>query len=331
MKILFIRFSSIGDIVLTTPVIRCVKKQLHDAEVHFLLKKSFTPVLENNPYIDKYFYYEDNITALVETLKEENYDLIIDLQKNFRSFRIKQLLGVKSFSFDKLNIKKWLLVNLKINLLPPVHIVDRYMKSVSSLGVVNDGNGLDYFITQADEAVSNSIPESHRNGYIAWVIGARHFTKRLPFDKMISISKKINSPIILLGDKADHAIGEELSKEDRSKIFNACGLFSLNQSAALVKHAKKVITHDTGLMHIAAAFKKEIISIWGNTVPEFGMYPYFGGVVQSAKDKGQSFGSVILEVKNLSCRPCSKIGFEKCPKGHFRCMMEIDESIFKDF
>lgn len=331
MKILFIRFSSIGDIVLTTPVIRCVKKQLHDAEVHFLLKKSFTPVLENNPYIDKYFYYEDNITALVETLKEENYDLIIDLQKNFRSFRIKQLLGVKSFSFDKLNIKKWLLVNLKINLLPPVHIVDRYMKSVSSLGVVNDGNGLDYFITQADEAVSNSIPESHRNGYIAWVIGARHFTKRLPFDKMISISKKINSPIILLGDKADHAIGEELSKEDRSKIFNACGLFSLNQSAALVKHAKKVITHDTGLMHIAAAFKKEIISIWGNTVPEFGMYPYFGGVVQSAKDKGQSFGSVILEVKNLSCRPCSKIGFEKCPKGHFRCMREIDESIFKDF
>ncbi len=328
MKILFIRFSSIGDIVLTTPVIRCVKKQLHDAEVHFLLKKSFASVLENNPYIDKYFYYEDNISALVEKLKEENYDIIIDLQKNFRSFRIKQLLGVKSFSFDKLNIKKWLFVNLKINLLPPVHIVDRYMKSVSSLGVVNDGNGLNYFISQADEVVLNSIPESHRTGYIAWVIGARHFTKRLPFDKMISISKKINSPIILLGDKTDHAIGEQLSKTDSTKIFNACGLFSLNQSAALVKHAKKVITHDTGLMHIAAAFKKDIISVWGNTVPEFGMYPYFGGGEQSSKDKGQGFGSVILERGNLSCRPCSKIGFEKCPKGHFRCMKEIDESVF---
>jgi ADP-heptose:LPS heptosyltransferase len=327
MKILFIRFSSIGDIVLTTPVIRCVKKQLHDVEVHFLLKKSFAPVLENNPYINKFYYYDDNIPALVETLKEENYDLIIDLQKNFRSFRIKQLLGIKSFSFDKLNIKKWLFVNLKINLLPTIHIVDRYMKSVSSLGVVNDGKGLDYFITQADEAVLNSIPENHRNGYIAWVIGARHFTKRLPIDKMISISKKINSPIILLGDKTDHTIGEELSKEDRSKIFNACGLFSLNQSAVLVKHAKKVITHDTGLMHIAAAFKKEIISVWGNTVPEFGMYPYFCGV-QSTKDKEQSLGSVILEVKNLSCRPCSKIGFEKCPKGHFRCMKEIDEKVF---
>ena len=220
MKILFIRFSSIGDIVLTTPVIRCVKKQLHDVEVHFLLKKSFAPVLENNPYIDKFFYYNDNIHAIVETLKEENYDLIIDLQKNFRSFRIKQLLGVKSFSFDKLNIKKWLLVNFKINRLPAVHIVDRYMKSVSSLGVVNDGAGLDYFIPEKDDTVLNSIPESHRKGYIAWVIGARHFTKRLPFEKMISISKKINSPIILLGDKTDHSIGEELSKREESKEFD---------------------------------------------------------------------------------------------------------------
>ena len=151
---------------------------------------------------------------------------------------------------------------------------------------------------------------------------------------MISISKKINSPIILLGDKSDYEIGEELSKDNRFKIFNACGLFSLNQSAALVKHAKKVITHDTGLMHIAAAFKKEIISIWGNTVPEFGMYPYFGKGVQSeeaqsTKDKGQRFGSVILEVGNLSCRPCSKIGFEKCPKGHFKCMKEIEEKVFQ--
>ena len=101
-------------------------------------------------------------------------------------------------------------------------------------------------------------------------------------------------------------------------IFNSCGQFSINESAALVKHAYKIITHDTGLMHIAAAFKKEVISVWGNTIPEFGMYPYYG-------TKNERRGT-ITEVKNLSCRPCTKLGFEKCPKGHFKCMIQIDEA-----
>ena len=324
MKILFIRFSSIGDIVLTTPVIRCVKQQVKDAEVHFLLKKSYASVLKNNPYIDKRFYFEDNISDIIESLRDENYDLVIDLQKNFRSLRIKQLLGVKSFSFGKLNFQKWLLVNFKINILPEIHIVDRYMKSVESLGVTNDGQGLDYFITPADEGAIHRLPETHRNNYIAWVIGARHFTKRLPLEKMISIAKKINSPIVLLGDKSDFAIGELLVKDIGKNIFNACGIFSLNESAALVKSSFRVISNDTGLMHIAAAFKKDIVSVWGNTIPGFGMYPYYGEKNVAAKKPE----SILLEVSNLSCRPCSKIGFEKCPRGHFKCMLEIQEDCF---
>ena len=327
MKLLFIRFSSIGDIVLTTPVIRCVKQQLKNVEVHFLMKKSYADVLENNPYIDKKIYFEENESLIIEQLKKEKYDVVIDLQKNFRSLRIKKALGVKSFSFDKLNIQKWILVNFKINFLPKLHIVDRYMQAVKSLGVVNDGNGLDYFISPDDEAVINQIPSSHKNGYVAWVIGARHFTKRLPIEKMISISQKIKSPIVLLGGIEDVETGNILSNENPSKIFNACGKFSLNQSAALVKLSERVITHDTGLMHIAAAFNKEIISIWGNTVPEFGMYPYFG---ESQKSKVESQRLKILEVKNLSCRPCSKIGFEKCPRGHFKCMREINEDVFNN-
>ena len=328
MKILFIRFSSIGDIVLTTPVIRCVKQQIKDAEVHFLLKKSYSPVLENNPYIDRRFYFEDSITDIIETLREENYDLVIDLQKNFRSLRIKQLLGVKSFSFNKLNIQKWILVNFKINLLPETHIVDRYMNSVGSLGVTNDGLGLDYFVTLADEEAINRLPESHRNKYIAWVIGARHFTKRLPIEKMIPIAKEINSPIVLLGDKADFPLGELLCKEVGKNIYNACGAFSLNESAALVKRSLRVISNDTGLMHIAAALKKDIISFWGNTIPGFGMSPYYGATNNVKNTIAASPESIILEVNNLSCRPCSKIGFEKCPRGHFKCMLEIKEDVF---
>ncbi len=328
MKILIIRFSSIGDIVLTTPVIRCIKQQVKDAEVHFLLKKSFEPVLENNPFIDKKHFYKDDLRKIISDLKKEKFDVVIDLQKNFRSFKIKSALGVKQFTFDKLNLQKWLLVNFKINFLPDKHIVDRYLESVKSLGVINDGGGLDYFITKKDEAVLNDLPPSHKNSYLAWVIGAKHNTKMLPIEKMISIGSKINSPIVLLGGIEDRERGDILAKQDETKFFNACGKYSLNQSAVLVKNSKRVISNDTGLMHIAAAFKKDIVSIWGNTIPEFGMYPYFGGDVKNQKSKIKNDLSVVLEVKNLSCRPCTKIGFVSCPKGHFKCMKNIDEDVF---
>lgn len=295
---------------------------MKNAELHFLLKKNFASVLENNPYIDKKFYFDDDLSRTIDELKKENYDCVIDLQKNFRSARIKSALGVKNYTFDKLNFKKWILVNFKINLLPDVHIVDRYMLAAGPLGVKNDGAGLDYFLSADDEGVIDELPESHRTNYVALVIGAKHFTKKLPVEKLISVAGKINSSIILLGGPEDFEAGEKISSADPLKIFNACGKFPLNKSAAIIKNARKVITHDTGLMHIAAAFKKNIISVWGNTVPAFGMYPYFGN---------QKGNSLILEVNGLSCRPCSKIGFERCPRGHFRCMKDIDENSISKF
>jgi ADP-heptose:LPS heptosyltransferase len=318
MKILIIRFSSIGDIVLTSPVIRALKKQTN-SELHFLSKKSFEAVTRNNPYLDKKYYFENNTSEILELLRAEKYNYVIDLQKNARSAKLKSLLGVKSYTFDKLNIRKWLTVNFKMKVLPAVHIVDRYMKAVEPLNVFNDGGGLDYFITAEDEKIISLLPASHKN-YVGWVIGAKHYTKRLPLEKMISIAGKLKSPVVLLGGMEDFETAEKIVASTGSQFFNACGKFSLNESAALVRYAQKIITHDTGLMHIAAAFKKEIISIWGNTIPEFGMYPYYG-------DK--KVNSKILEVKGLSCRPCSKIGFEKCPRGHFKCMREIDETIFE--
>jgi heptosyltransferase-2 len=331
MKFLILRFSSIGDIVLTSPVVRCLKQQVKDAEVHFLTKKNFAAVVELNPFIDKKIYLENEIEELVLQLKNEKYDFVIDLHHNLRTLKLKRALGVKSFSFNKLNIEKWLLVNLKINRLPVVHIVDRYMETVKSFGVVNDGKGLDYFITQEDGKAVERLPQIFQPGYIAFVIGAKHNTKKLPREKIAAIIKKINSPILLMGGKEDYDQAEQIisavltsaessvsngsSKEQT--VFNACGKFSLNESAAIVKHAAKVITQDTGLMHIAAAFKKEIISVWGNTIPEFGMYPYYGDF----EKRNSRF-----EVLGLSCRPCSKIGFDKCPKGHFKCMMLQDEN-----
>jgi ADP-heptose:LPS heptosyltransferase len=317
-KFLILRFSSIGDIVLTTSVIRCLKQQVKGAEVHYALKKNFADVLAHNPYIDKKFFLEDDLTALIAELKKEKYDYIIDLHHNQRTFLIKQRLGAKSFSFNKLNFKKWLLVNLKINRLPDISIIERYLETVKSFGVKNDGEGLDYFISAEDESVLQTLPENFKNRYIAFVIGAKHFTKQLPTEKIISICKKISVPIILLGGQEDFGKGEKiLSELSSAQAVNLCGKLSLNQSAAIIKHSQRVIAHDTGLMHIAAAFKKEIISVWGNTVPEFGMAPYYGG---------EQIPNTKFEIRNLKCRPCSKIGYEKCPLGHFKCMMLQDEN-----
>jgi heptosyltransferase-2 len=317
MKFLILRFSSIGDIVLTTPVIRCLKKQVPDCEIHFVTKKSFEDVIRNNPYIDRRFYFTKNATEILDLLKEEKYDAVIDLHHNFRTMKVKRAINAPAFSFNKLNVRKWLAVNFKMNVLPDIHIVDRYLETVSHFGVKNDNQGLDYFITDEDEKVIRQLPASFQQGYIAWVIGAKHTTKQLPLEKMRSLARKLRMPVVLLGGKEDLSRGEEIEKSFSSDILNACGIFSLNQSAAIVKHAHHVITHDTGLMHIAAAFRKKIISVWGNTIPEFGMYPYM--------PSSPSGNNLMLEVKGLSCRPCSKIGFEKCPRGHFKCMNDQDE------
>jgi len=310
-KYLIIRFSSIGDIVLTSPVVRCIKKQIPGAQVHYITKKAFASVIQSNPHVDKVYTIEKDVSEVIDELKKEKYDFVIDLHHNLRSAQVKQGLRKPSASFPKLNVEKWLKVNFKIDNLPDVHIVDRYFVAAKKLSVKNDGEGLDYFIPAKDEVNISTLPASHQNGYIGFIIGARHFTKRLPEHKIIEICKRIDSPVVLLGGPDDAEIAKHIEEAVGGNIYNACGKYNLNQSASLVKQGKKIITHDTGLMHIAAAFKKDIISVWGNTIPEFGMYPYKPGA-----------NSHIVEVKNLSCRPCSKIGYKACPKKHFKCMEE---------
>ncbi len=208
-----------------------------------------------------------------------------------------------------------MIVNLKINRLPQIHIVDRYFGAIKKLGIKNDQLGLDYFIPDNDEVDIKSLPSNFQDGYIGWVIGGKHHTKIYPEEKIIEAIGKSKRNFILLGGPEDAEKGRRICETAGPSVFNACGKFNINQSASLVRQAEKIITNDTGLMHIAAAFKKEIISLWGNTIPEFGMYPYM---------PGQDDKSHIREVKGLSCRPCSKLGFDECPKGHFKCMNDLE-------
>ncbi|TAK44584.1 MAG: glycosyltransferase family 9 protein [Saprospiraceae bacterium] len=309
-KILVIRFSSIGDIVLTSPVVRCLKQQL-GVEIHFLTKREYLPLMEANPHISKVFTIGKNVSEVMPALKKERYDCIIDLHKNLRSWQVRMGLGVKTLTFGKLNFKKWLLVNFKIDRLPKLHLVERYLKAAEPLGVTNDGHGPDYYLPTEALTASRQLPTE----FIAFAIGAAHQTKRLPTAKIVAICHGISQNIVLLGGGAEAAQGDEIVAQSGPHVVNLCGKLSLHESAAVIRDAAAVITHDTGMMHIAAAFKKKILSIWGNTVPSFGMIPYDGSGYEN---------STIFEVQGLPCRPCSKIGYARCPRGHFRCMNDLE-------
>lgn len=325
-KILVIRFSSIGDIVLTTPVVRCLKKQMPSIKIHFCTKTQYKYLVDKNPYIDHVHLLEDSLNKLIRTLKAEKFDLIIDLHDNIRSLIIKWQLGVKSKTYDKLRMQRDLQALLSLPMPKPSHVVHRYMQTVEKLGITYDEQGLDFYIDAKDEVENEWLPETHQKGYVAFVMGGTSYTKMLPFEKMIELCDKINLPIVLIGGKEDFERGEQLvrffqeSDLDRSfdeglrklnkkaKIFNGCGHFNLGQSASLVKNALVVFAHDTGFAHVAAAFKKTIYSIWGGTVPLY-FYPF-------------ETRFIILENNKLSCRPCSKNGRSSCPKKHFKCMKE---------
>lgn len=318
MKILLIRLSSIGDIVLTSPVIRAIKTQLNPVVLHVITRKSYQSVYAHNPYIDRVFGVEKSPDEIIGLLKAEKYDLLVDLHKNLRSFKLRFSLGIKTVTFPKLNWQKYLLVRFKINRMPDVHIVDRYFEAVRTLGVVNDQKGLDFFIDEEEIRHLPKLPDFVDMGFFAVVIGGNHNTKILPVSKLVEVIKQLPKPVILLGGKEDQERGKEIESLLNNQLWNACGKLTLNQSAEMVRRADAVLTNDTGLMHIAAAFSKPVVSVWGNTVPQLGMYPYIPAFPERVR---------IIENNNLSCRPCSKIGFERCPKGHFKCMMDLDDEL----
>lgn len=314
VKFLVVRFSSIGDIVLTTPVIRHLKQQVKDAEIHYLTKSAYASLLEANPYVDRIHSFDGDIKACIAMLREEGIDYVIDLHHNVRSAHIKYGLRRIAFSLNKLNWRKWLYVSFKIDRLPDQHIVDRNLDTIRSFIKKQDDGGLDYFIPEKCEIDIQSLPEPFRKGYVGLSIGAQHETKKLSIESMVELCQKLDYPMVILGGPEDRERGEGLVSSIPGKdILNGCGAYSIHQSASLVRQARVLITHDTGLMHIGAAFQKKIISVWGNTVPRFGMFPFRADP-----------SSLQFEVADLSCRPCSKIGYQKCPKSHFKCMQEQD-------
>ena len=246
---------------------------------------------------------------------------MVDLHKSLRSRAIVKQLGINTVSFEKLNFKKWLLTKLKLNRLPQIHLIDRYFNGLESIDVTNDGLGLEYYLNPKTDF--NALPiKLPANNYVVFAIGGTYATKRLPIVKIIEIVNKIKGYCVLIGGPEDSDSANTISELVKtSMLVNLVGQLSLDESAIVIKNARHVISHDTGMMHIAAAFNKPLSVIWGNTHPILGMYPY------GYNDNSKVFNHEV----DIKCRPCSKLGYNNCPKAHFNCMnLQNVEEIVKN-
>ncbi len=307
-KILIIRLSSLGDVILTTPLIRSLKNFLPKVIIEYVVREEYEDILINNPYISKIFTFtkdENRNKELTANLANNNYDAVIDLQNNFRSARLINALNCSVFKFNKRSLDKFLLVKFKINKLKDAPTIPvRYAKTIN---LKLDDEGLDIISYNSP----SEILEGNKS-YIGIAPGSRHFTKMWPAEYFTELGKLINKTgkkIVLFGGTSDIEICKTLNKEIPGSI-NLCNQNDILQTVVDMKKCETVICNDSGLMHAACAAKVPVLTIFGSTVKEFGFVPY----------NNRNF---ILENNSLTCRPCTHIGRAECPKRHFKCMLEL--------
>ena len=314
-KILIIRLSSLGDVLLTTPLLRSIKTKYPHLEIDFIVRREFTDAVKYNPNILNIFPYIKNgdNSKFFDELFKRNYDLIIDLQNNNRSAGIVQSVSRPVAKFHKPNLKKFLLVNFKINLFKEIlTIPERYSHSFNEIKL--DDKGPELFI---HDGIEPQIPKNENQ--IGFCPGSKHFTKMWPVEYFIELGNKLTeegNKIVLFGGKEDWNICDQISSAIKYSI-NLSGEDNLLQIAADMKNCKYVVCNDSGLMHTACAVNMPVVALFGSTVKEFGFFPY--------KSR-----SLVLENNSLSCRPCSHIGRKTCPQKHFKCMKELTPGLVYD-
>lgn len=309
-KVLIIRFNSIGDIVLTSPVIRALDGEGY--EVHYLSKKAYQSLLLNNPRVAKHFAFDDNMVAIINQLKSEKYSYVIDLHNNYRSRKVCRGLGIQSFTLAKHRVELFMMTKFQIGMKQQEHIVDRFLDVVFPL-LSNESKGQVEFYIPNEAKVkvdSLSLPEN----YISLSVGAAFFTKQIPTALLSNVIKDINVSIVLLGGKEDIPKAKALRDNHTTKIIDLCGALNIEESAEVIRRSKVLLSGDTGLKHIAASLDVAIVAVYGSTHPVLGYTPYYNHISKA----------LLVENKNLKCRPCTKQGRDACPKGHFKCMKELD-------
>lgn len=306
-SVLIIRLSSLGDILLATPLIRAIKKTHPGISIDMIVKKQYLDTIIHNPYLrNKFYYLPDQRKELLVEIQTKKYNLVIDLQNNRHSKKIMSGLSGIQIKFDKKTLKKFLLVQTKINLLKNAEQIPlRYAAALNELKL--DDEGLDL--------VTPLPPTEFKGGsdnFIGVCPGSRHFTKMWPKDYYIKLCRtliKNGWNVIMFGGLADRLTCLEI-KNNVPEVINMQNDDNILQTAADMKLCKAIYCNDSGLMHAACAMNIPVIVFFGSTVKEFGFTPY-------------NNSHIILENNSLSCRPCSHIGKHKCPKKHFKCLREI--------
>lgn len=320
---LIFRLSSIGDIVLATPFIRILRRTFPESRIDFAVRREFSEILRYNPYLSN--LYEIDASAGRNELQRwrdffltQQYDQVFDLHNNFRTKFMRAGLPAPVVTVNKRSARRWLLTRFKWNLLRgEIPVAERYIETASAFGLVPDGAGAELHVPREIESrVKAAVrKENDRQSILALCPGAKHWTKRWPVESFTLLAREWTaSPgraVFVLGGPEDQPLGNAIRQGAGEKVRNFCGHFTILETAALLDLCDAVVSNDTGLMHIAAARRRPLVAIFGSTVQEFGFFPY----LCSAR---------ILERTDLSCRPCSHIGLDACPRTHFRCMREID-------
>ncbi|GAB4375972.1 MAG: glycosyltransferase family 9 protein [Salibacteraceae bacterium] len=285
------------------------RKYGKQAQVHVLCKKPYELLHTHNPHVDETITIINRVSEVADRLRKEKYDYVIDLHNNLRSFQAKRICKAQTFSVDKRNVAKWVYVNFKRELLPIGHFTDRCINTLAPLGVEDDGEGLDFFSDETARPASELLPYPPGARYVAYAIGGKMGGKILPTHQAIRLCESIAKPVVLLGGKEDADRGAQIARQAGGHVINLAGKTDLFESANIMRSAELVLSHDTGMMHIAAALKKPVFSLWLATTPQLGFAPWRPGI-----------GSRIFEA-DCKKRPTSKLGNRGYKSG---CVFNLD-------
>lgn len=322
-RVLLVRFGAMGDVILATPVIRAAAAASGAGRVDFLTKSAYVPLVRYHPSVGRVLEFGGRDGAgfwgLVRTVRAGQYDAVIDLQNSWRSRLLSLFSGAKTAGTVKIGRwKRFQLVRCRSDRYREILAVPlKYLAAASVIGARDDGKGLDLFVDPRETAgVAGRLESAGLAGgrrLIALAPGAGRATKRWPAERFGAVAAAFISrgyAAVFIGGEADKPACAEALKSTGGPAADLSGVFSLAGTASLISRSSLLVTNDTGLMHMAAALAVPCVAVFGPMTRHFGFFPFRAP-------------SAVVE-KPLACRPCSYHGTDRCPKGHFRCMLDIE-------
>ncbi|MBL0175230.1 MAG: lipopolysaccharide heptosyltransferase II [Ignavibacteria bacterium] len=324
---LVLRLSSIGDVILVTPFLRALKAAFPSVSIDVAVKAQFAELLAHHPLVDRLIAVDTvagmaGLRTLNAEFRARRYDAVFDLHNNFRSRLLRRGTGTALRVIRKRSIRRALFVRFKLRTLGGVvPVAERYIETAADFGVRPDGRGPEVFLpkgmAESVRAKLRALGWNPDAPAIAIAPGARHFTKRWPAESWAGVARAIaaqtDAQVLLLGGPDDGVAGDAIAAAIPGRVINACGALTLLETAAAMDCCSAVACNDSGLMHLATARGIPVVAVFGSTVKELGFFP-------------MGEGNTVIEVAGLPCRPCSHVGRDRCPEGHFRCMRDIPSS-----